>query len=107
MYPMVPAGGALHEMIRRPDSPLVETAATELMVRNRTVPKPGWGPGGGQDSPPVRTISRAKRNMQTLVAYVENKPGVSEPRVFAGAAAGDQHRFADRRADRQPGRSRA
>jgi hypothetical protein len=22
----VPAGGALHEMIRRPDSPLVETA---------------------------------------------------------------------------------
>jgi acetolactate synthase-1/2/3 large subunit len=30
VYPMVPAGGALHEMIRRPDSPLVETAATEL-----------------------------------------------------------------------------
>jgi hypothetical protein len=26
----VPAGGALHEMIRRPNSPLVETAATEL-----------------------------------------------------------------------------
>jgi acetolactate synthase-1/2/3 large subunit len=26
VYPMVPAGGALHEMIRRPDSPLVETA---------------------------------------------------------------------------------
>jgi hypothetical protein len=23
---MVPAGGSLHEMIRRPDSPLVETA---------------------------------------------------------------------------------
>jgi acetolactate synthase-1/2/3 large subunit len=30
VYPMVPAGGALHEMIRRPNSPLVETAATEL-----------------------------------------------------------------------------
>ena len=27
VYPMVPAGGALHEMIRRPNSPLVETAA--------------------------------------------------------------------------------
>ncbi len=27
VYPMVPAGGALHEMIRRPDSPLVETAS--------------------------------------------------------------------------------
>jgi len=26
VYPMVPAGGSLHEMIRRPDSPLVETA---------------------------------------------------------------------------------
>jgi acetolactate synthase I/II/III large subunit len=26
VYPMVPAGGALHEMIRRPDSPLVETS---------------------------------------------------------------------------------
>jgi len=26
VYPMVPAGGALHEMIRRPDNPLVETA---------------------------------------------------------------------------------
>jgi acetolactate synthase-1/2/3 large subunit len=30
VYPMVPAGGALHEMIRRPNNPLVETAATEL-----------------------------------------------------------------------------
>jgi acetolactate synthase I/II/III large subunit len=30
VYPMVPAGGGLHEMIRRPDSPLVETAAQEL-----------------------------------------------------------------------------
>jgi acetolactate synthase-1/2/3 large subunit len=30
VYPMVPAGGSLHEMIRRPDSPLVETAAQEL-----------------------------------------------------------------------------
>ncbi|HUE43965.1 MAG TPA: biosynthetic-type acetolactate synthase large subunit [Candidatus Sulfotelmatobacter sp.] len=30
VYPMVPAGGSLHEMIRRPDSPLVETAATEI-----------------------------------------------------------------------------
>jgi len=30
VYPMVPAGGSLHEMIRRPNSPLVETAATEL-----------------------------------------------------------------------------
>jgi acetolactate synthase-1/2/3 large subunit len=30
VYPMVPAGGALHEMIRRPDSPLVETAAQEI-----------------------------------------------------------------------------
>jgi acetolactate synthase-1/2/3 large subunit len=30
VYPMVPAGGSLHEMIRRPSSPLVETAATEL-----------------------------------------------------------------------------
>jgi acetolactate synthase-1/2/3 large subunit len=30
VYPMVPAGGALHEMIRRPNSPLVETASTEL-----------------------------------------------------------------------------
>jgi acetolactate synthase-1/2/3 large subunit len=30
VYPMVPAGGGLHEMIRRPNSPLVETAATEL-----------------------------------------------------------------------------
>jgi acetolactate synthase I/II/III large subunit len=29
VYPMVPAGGSLHEMIRRP-SPLVETASTEL-----------------------------------------------------------------------------
>jgi acetolactate synthase I/II/III large subunit len=27
VYPMVPAGGSLHEMIRRPNSPLVETAA--------------------------------------------------------------------------------
>ncbi len=27
VYPMVPAGAALHEMIRRPNSPLVETAA--------------------------------------------------------------------------------
>jgi len=26
VYPMVPAGGSLHEMIRRPDSPLVETS---------------------------------------------------------------------------------
>ena len=26
VYPMVPAGGALHEMIRRPNNPLVETA---------------------------------------------------------------------------------
>ena len=26
VYPMIPAGSALHEMIRRPDSPLVETA---------------------------------------------------------------------------------
>jgi acetolactate synthase-1/2/3 large subunit len=26
VYPMVPAGGSLHEMIRRPNSPLVETA---------------------------------------------------------------------------------
>jgi acetolactate synthase-1/2/3 large subunit len=30
VYPMVPAGGSLHEMIRRPDSPLVETATQEL-----------------------------------------------------------------------------
>jgi len=30
VYPMVPAGGSLHEMIRRPDSPLVETAAQEI-----------------------------------------------------------------------------
>ncbi len=30
VYPMVPAGGALHEMIRRPDSPLVETATQEI-----------------------------------------------------------------------------
>ena len=30
VYPMVPAGGSLHEMIRRPDRPLVETAAQEL-----------------------------------------------------------------------------
>ena len=30
VYPMVPAGGALHDMIRRPNNPLVETAATEL-----------------------------------------------------------------------------
>ena len=30
VYPMVPAGGSLHEMIRRPNSPLVETASTEL-----------------------------------------------------------------------------
>jgi len=30
VYPMVPAGGGLHEMIRRPDSPLVETAAQEI-----------------------------------------------------------------------------
>jgi acetolactate synthase-1/2/3 large subunit len=30
VYPMVPAGGALHEMIRRPDSPLVETASQEI-----------------------------------------------------------------------------
>jgi acetolactate synthase-1/2/3 large subunit len=30
VYPMVPAGGSLHEMIRRPNNPLVETAATEL-----------------------------------------------------------------------------
>jgi acetolactate synthase-1/2/3 large subunit len=27
VYPMVPAGASLHEMIRRPDSPLVETAS--------------------------------------------------------------------------------
>jgi acetolactate synthase-1/2/3 large subunit len=27
VYPMVPAGGSLHEMIRRPNSPLVETAS--------------------------------------------------------------------------------
>jgi acetolactate synthase I/II/III large subunit len=27
VYPMVPAGGSLHEMIRRPNNPLVETAA--------------------------------------------------------------------------------
>jgi acetolactate synthase-1/2/3 large subunit len=27
VYPMVPAGASLHEMIRRPDNPLVETAA--------------------------------------------------------------------------------
>ena len=27
VYPMVPAGGALHEMIRRPNNPLVETAS--------------------------------------------------------------------------------
>jgi acetolactate synthase I/II/III large subunit len=26
VYPMVPAGGSLHEMIRRPGNPLVETA---------------------------------------------------------------------------------
>jgi acetolactate synthase-1/2/3 large subunit len=26
VYPMVPAGKGLHEMIRRPNSPLVETA---------------------------------------------------------------------------------
>jgi len=26
VYPMVPAGAALHEMIRRPNNPLVETA---------------------------------------------------------------------------------
>ena len=26
VYPMVPAGAALHDMIRRPNSPLVETA---------------------------------------------------------------------------------
>ena len=26
VYPMVPAGGSLHEMIRRPNNPLVETA---------------------------------------------------------------------------------
>ena len=30
VYPMVPAGGSLHEMIRRPNNPLVETASTEL-----------------------------------------------------------------------------
>jgi acetolactate synthase I/II/III large subunit len=30
VYPMVPAGGSLHEMIRRPNSPLVETASAEL-----------------------------------------------------------------------------
>ena len=30
VYPMVPAGGALHEMIRRPSSTLVETASSEL-----------------------------------------------------------------------------
>src|ERR1700720_4848917 len=27
VYPMVPAGASLHEMIRRPNNPLVETAA--------------------------------------------------------------------------------
>ena len=27
VYPMVPAGAALHEMIRRPNNPLVETAS--------------------------------------------------------------------------------
>jgi len=26
VYPMVPAGAALHDMIRRPNSPLVESA---------------------------------------------------------------------------------
>jgi acetolactate synthase-1/2/3 large subunit len=26
VYPMIPAGSALHEMIRRPNNPLVETA---------------------------------------------------------------------------------
>ena len=26
VYPMIPAGSALHEMIRRPSNPLVETA---------------------------------------------------------------------------------
>jgi acetolactate synthase-1/2/3 large subunit len=26
VYPMIPAGSALHEMIRRPENPLVETA---------------------------------------------------------------------------------
>jgi len=30
VYPMVPAGGSLHEMIRRPANPLVETASSEL-----------------------------------------------------------------------------
>jgi acetolactate synthase I/II/III large subunit len=30
VYPMVPAGGSLHEMIRRPSTPLVETASSEL-----------------------------------------------------------------------------
>jgi acetolactate synthase I/II/III large subunit len=30
VYPMVPAGGSLHEMIRRPATPLVETASSEL-----------------------------------------------------------------------------
>jgi acetolactate synthase-1/2/3 large subunit len=27
VYPMVPAGASLHEMIRRPNNPLVETAS--------------------------------------------------------------------------------
>ena len=27
VYPMVPAGAGLHEMIRRPNNPLVETAS--------------------------------------------------------------------------------
>jgi acetolactate synthase-1/2/3 large subunit len=27
VYPMVPAGAPLHEMIRRPNNPLVETAS--------------------------------------------------------------------------------
>ena len=27
VYPMVPAGAALHDMIRRPNNPLVETAS--------------------------------------------------------------------------------
>ena len=56
VYPMVPAGADLHDMIRRP-SPIVETAAmTDDTLEPSTI--------------------MSKPRLRTFIAYVEDLPGV-------------------------------
>ena len=72
VYPMVPAGNDLDAMIRRPkESALVETAA----IRFESTPNSQL-PTANADRLGLRAGSCEFRCMHTLVALVEDKPGV-------------------------------